>query len=140
MAAITAIILGVIVGYGIHRASGSLSLQWFFVTASYLLFLMAAGIFSRSIGFLEDNTWFKMIGAIDENDTPPFDPRTNIWYLPYAWEKQHAGYGFLFSLFGYRSVATVGTIVSYISYWTAVIVALVVMKHGLVAKVKNRFK
>jgi high-affinity iron transporter len=128
LAAVTAIIVGSLVGLAIHRASGKLSLHWFFVAASYILLLMAAGICSRSVGFIEDHVWNRRIAGTDELEAPPFDPRTNIWYLPSAWEKKSVGFGFLFSLFGYRAVATIGTIVAYISYWMGVIILLAIMR------------
>ena len=50
ISAITGLLVGCFVGYLIHKASNKLSLKWFFILGSYLLFLMAAGIFSRSVG------------------------------------------------------------------------------------------
>lgn len=130
LAAVIGLGIGAFVGYLIHRASGKLSLRWFFVIASYILFLMAAGIFSRSVGKLEDNA-FNIAASLhgDDSSRPYFDPRTNIWYLSCCNETTSVGFGFLYSLVGYRSVATVGTIVSYCGYWIATIIALLVLKN-----------
>jgi high-affinity iron transporter len=92
LAAVAAIVMGCLAGLIIHRAAGNinlcqvivtkagkLSLRWFFVAASYLLLLMSSGIFSRSIGFLEDNTWRNIVGESEGEEM--FDPRTNVWYF-----------------------------------------------------------
>lgn len=112
-------------------------MRYFFLVAAYILFLMAAGIFSRSVGILEDHFWSISANIkSDDLENPVFDPRKNIWYLPCCYEKTSPGYGILFSLFGYRSVATIGTILSYISFWI-LIISVLVLKNFLTNSSKN---
>lgn len=134
LAAVAGIGLGSLVGIAIHRASGQLSLRWFFGAASYLLLLMAAGIFSRSVGRLEDNTWIKLTGGNDDSTDLPFDPRQNVWYLSCCNENTVPFFGVLFSVFGYRSVATYGTITSYCLFWMVAIMSIVLLKYRLRSK------
>jgi FTR1 family protein len=128
LAVIIAIILGSLISISLHKASDSLSMKWFFIVAAYVLLIMASGIFSRSVGFFEDDKWIKNIGSEENVEFPPFDPSKNIWYLPCCWENKQPFFGLLFSLFGYRAVATIGTISSYIGYWAMVIGYLVFKK------------
>jgi high-affinity iron transporter len=130
LAAIAGIIAGCLVGYLVHRLSSTLSLKWFFVTMSYLLFLIAAGLLSRSVGLFEDHYWARAINlAPDDAQTAQFDPRTNVWYLACCHEKRTAGFQVLYAIFGYRSVATIGTIVSYCLYWLLLSGGLVAWKN-----------
>ncbi|KAI8909804.1 iron permease FTR1/Fip1/EfeU [Gorgonomyces haynaldii] len=125
LAAVSAILLGCLIGYLLHRFSGNLSLRWFYVIASYVLFLMAAGIFSRSVGSFEDWSWARTINLKDDDDGGlNFDPRMNIWALECCDEKKSSGFGFLYSLFGYRHIATIGTVVGYIAFWFVIIISL----------------
>jgi high-affinity iron transporter len=104
-------------------------MKWFFIVAAYILLIMASGIFSRSVGYFEDDHWMKTIGVDEDIEVPPFDPTHNVWYLPCCWEKKQPMFGLLFSLFGYRAVATIGTVSSYICYWIMVITVLVFGKY-----------
>lgn len=127
LAAIAGVLVGALVSFLIHRASGKLSLRWFFGLSCYVLLLLAAGIFSRSIGKLEDGRWYKAASIDDEGDSLGFDPRTNVWNLACCNEHTSPGFGLMYSLLGYRSIATVGTIVSYCMFWltaTCIIVGL----------------
>ncbi|KAJ3362718.1 high-affinity iron permease [Kappamyces sp. JEL0680] len=130
LAAVTGVLVGCLIGYLIHRGAGRLSLRWFFVIGAYILFLMGSGIFSRSVGQFEDNAWGITIGsqASDDEASPAFDPRTNVWYLPSYTEQQYAGFKIMNGLLGYRAIASIGTILAYISYWLFTILVLVGLK------------
>ena len=128
LAAACGLLAGGLIGYIIHRAAGKLSLKWFFNVASFILFLLAAGIFSRSVGTFEDYKWSQETQIEPDEMEGMFDPRTVVWHLECCSEKSSPGFALLYSLVGYRSVATIGTVVSYIAYWVFVILAIVIMK------------
>lgn len=128
LAAISGALIGCAIGYLLHRASGKLSLRFFFVIGSYILFLMAAGIFSRSIGKFEDWVWLNAIGGVGEASTL-FDPRVNVWFLGAALsENTSSGMGVMNSLFGYRCIASIGTVVGYCGFWILLSAVLILMK------------
>lgn len=135
LAAITGILIGILIGLIIHRASGKITTKYFFHSMAYILLLMDAGIFSRSVGKLEDPIATHH-NPNDIDKTPIFDPRVNIWYLPCCHEMSSPGYGILFSLLGYRSIATIGTILSYISFWI-LIISIFILKKFLTNSIKT---
>lgn len=127
LAAIVGIIAGILVGILIHRASGQLSLNVFFISASYFLLLMAAGIMSRSVGLIQDHVWLSFVGLNDEA-TSAFDVRGNVWFLSCCSQKTNPYFGILYSIVGYRNIATIGTIVCYCGFWIIISGLLVILK------------
>lgn len=127
LAAIVGIIAGILAGILINRASGKLTLKSFFIAASYFLLLMAAGIMSRSVGLIQDHMWITATGLKDESSSA-FDPRGNVWYLSCCSQKTDPSFGILYSILGYRNIATIGTIVCYCGFWMFISTVLLVLK------------
>lgn len=63
LAAITGLLLGVLLGFVLHRVSGRLSIRWFFVISAYVLLLMAAGFLSKGVHELEEYAYVKSLPA-----------------------------------------------------------------------------
>ncbi|KAJ3308427.1 hypothetical protein HDV04_001231 [Boothiomyces sp. JEL0838] len=129
VAAICGLVVGLLTGYIIHRGSAQLALKWFYATAAYVLFLMAAGLFSKSVGVFEDRAWTSIVPIdVDNPDAVVFDPRVNVWILAPEYSENSGFWSIFSAIFGYRKVATVGTIVSYTSFWICICLALVLVK------------
>ncbi|KAJ3317437.1 high-affinity iron permease [Boothiomyces sp. JEL0866] len=135
IAAVCGVIIGLALGYVIHRGSAKLALKWFYIVSAYILFLMASGLLSKSVGTFEDREWTKIVPLdVDNPDAVIFDPRVNVWVFAPAYSENTGFWSIMNALFGYRKVATVGTIVSYICYWLLICVALVLHKYRLKIK------
>ncbi|KAJ3268354.1 hypothetical protein HDV01_003093 [Terramyces sp. JEL0728] len=129
IAAVCGVIVGLLLGYLIHRGSAQLALKWFYSVSGYILFLMAAGLLSKSVGAFEDRAWTAIVPIdVDNPDAVVFDPRVNVWIFAPHYSEKTGFWSIMNAIFGYRKVATVGTIVSYICYWISISVALVVLK------------
>ncbi|WXC42694.1 hypothetical protein QX201_002469 [Fusarium graminearum] len=76
--------LGALVGYALYRGGSSAKLQYFLVASTCLLYLVAAGLFSRAIWLFEQQQWNKVVGgdAAELGDGPgSYDIDRSIWHV-----------------------------------------------------------
>ncbi|KAJ2756461.1 hypothetical protein IWQ56_006335 [Coemansia nantahalensis] len=126
---IVGLVAGALVGFLIFRAGNAMAFHWFFVVMTCVLYLIAAGLFSRGVWFLETHAFAKYAGG-DPDATGVFDVRVNVWALdccnPEA--KDSSGWGIFNALLGWQNVATYGSVISYCLYWAALAAVLVAMR------------
>lgn len=87
IAVIVGIIAGALVGWAIYKTGSSTTLHWFLVGSTTLLFLIGAGLFSKSIGYFEYYTFAKGVGGdvAETGDGPgSFRVKGNVWHLTYG--------------------------------------------------------
>ncbi|KAL1917391.1 uncharacterized protein VTP21DRAFT_5047 [Calcarisporiella thermophila] len=135
LAAICGIIAGALVGFIIYKTGNIMRLHWFFIISTYILFLIAAGLFSRAIGFFEKHTWALATGGGEAEEggdqTGTFNVLTNVWYLTCCNPEDYSnngGWAIFNSILGWNNIASVGTITGYCLYWVVLSVALVILK------------
>ncbi|KAI9272917.1 high-affinity iron permease [Phascolomyces articulosus] len=126
------LICGCLVGFIIYRGGSLVQLRWFFIISTIILYLVAAGLMSRAIGFIEQYEWNKIIGgeaAEEGGDVIPYRVSTSIWHVSWGNPENNdgstGGYQIFNSILGWNNTATYGTILSYILYWLVVIGFLV---------------
>ncbi|KAJ2846080.1 high-affinity iron permease [Coemansia brasiliensis] len=126
---IVGIVCGSLVGFLIYRTGNAMSFHWFFVATTCLLYLIAAGLFSRAVWFFEMHTFAKYAGA-DPDAAGVIDVRVNVWKLDYGDPEANdgSGWGIFNAILGWTNVATYGSIIGYCLYWAAVCVALIVLR------------
>jgi high-affinity iron transporter len=92
LAAIAGLLLGVFLGFFLHRMSGKVSLRWFFVISAYILLLMAAGFLSKGVHELEEFAYVKSLPATAEAEEMaiPFHRSNLVWYFPYWSPNEYA--------------------------------------------------
>lgn len=127
LAAVVGIICGCIVGYLIYRTGNAMSFHWFFVVSTCFLYLIAAGLMSKAVWFLEMHTFAKYAGA-DPDAAGVIDVRVNVWALDYGNPEANngSGWGVFNAILGWTNVATYGSVISYCLYWAALAIYLVV--------------
>ncbi|KAL2914220.1 high-affinity iron permease [Polyrhizophydium stewartii] len=130
IAAIVGIIVGIAIGFIVHRGGTVMKLHWFFVATGYILLLIADGLLSRGIGNFEDYTWGKAINLeADDVGTGAFDPRRTVWHFNCCSpENKTQGWGIFNSLLGWRNNATIATVTGYCLFWVLAAGALVLMR------------
>ncbi|KAI9345023.1 iron permease FTR1/Fip1/EfeU [Obelidium mucronatum] len=130
LAVVAGLVCGALIGYAIYRTGNSMKLHTFFISASIFLLYLAAGLLSKSVGMFEINTWNKAIGSMDSDDAVFYNVFTNVWHIECCnpEDKSQGGWQMFSAIFGWTNNATIGTIVSYILFWLAVSVTLVVLK------------
>lgn len=118
---------GALVGYLLYRCGTTASLQLFLVISTCFLYLVAAGLFSKGVWYLEQDAWRKIAGegAVEAGSGPgSYDIRKSVWHVnccnPAA-EGGDGGWGIFNSLFGWQNSATYGSVISYNLYWLVVI-------------------
>ncbi|KAJ2607858.1 high-affinity iron permease [Coemansia sp. RSA 1365] len=128
LAVVVGLICGGLIGYLMYRSGNAMSFHWFFVLTTCILYLIAAGLFSRSVWFFETHIFSKYAGG-DPDATGLIDVRSNVWALDYGDPEanDNSGWGIFNAILGWQSVATYGSIISYCIYWLFVAVALVAL-------------
>ncbi|GAA5824926.1 hypothetical protein JCM3770_002295 [Rhodotorula araucariae] len=135
LAAIVGILTGLVIGYLIYASGSRINLSIFLVISTNVLFLLGAGLFSKTVLFFQIYTYNKGVGGdvAETGDGPgSFDPTTGlVWHLPYGNPENQLdtkGWSIFNSILGWTNKATIGTVLAYCFYWIACIVALVYMK------------
>lgn len=133
LATIVGIICGLIIGFIIYEFATRTTLKIFLIVMTNLLLLLGAGLFSRSVYEFEAHAFNKLLGAASDDalGTGPGSYRVqgNIWHLDCCSPTANTGWSVFNSLLGWTNNGSFGTVLSYIFYWLAVIVAVVVMKY-----------
>jgi high-affinity iron transporter len=84
LATFTGLLAGCAVGFLIYRFGNLAPLQIFLIVSTCFLYLVAAGLFSRGVWYLEANAWNKATGGdADENGSGPgsYDIRQSVWHV-----------------------------------------------------------
>ncbi|KAF1983987.1 plasma membrane iron permease [Aulographum hederae CBS 113979] len=137
LAVLTGLAAGALVGFIIYKYVGGnrTSMQIFLIVSTCFLYLVAAGLFSKSVGYFEMNTWNKAIGgdAAETGDgAGSYDIRQSVWHVNCCNPELNGGggWGVFNSLFGWTNSATYGTVISYNLYWLVTIVAFLAMGYN----------
>lgn len=124
IAAIMGIICGALVGFIIYRGGSLIQLRWFFVASTIILYLVAAGLMSKGVGYLEQNAWNVVIGG-EAADVIGYRVTTSIWHVSWGDPENNVssngGWQIFNAILGWNNTATYGTIISYCLYWLFVI-------------------
>ncbi|KAK3944541.1 putative iron transferase [Diplogelasinospora grovesii] len=128
------LIVGALVGYILYKSGSSTKLQVFLVCSTCLLYLVAAGLFSRGVWSLEQQRWNTALGSdAAELGAGPgsYDITKSVWHLnccsPYV--KGGSGWGFFNAILGWENSATYGSVLSYNLYWLFVILGFFAMRY-----------
>ncbi|KAI0070989.1 Ftr1 protein [Panus rudis PR-1116 ss-1] len=137
LAAIIGLICGLVCGFLIYTFASRTTLTVFMVVMTNLLLLIGSGLFSKSVGAFEENRFNRLLGAdVDDagaaGDGPgSYDVRGNVWHLNCCNPENHFdgdGWTIFGAIFGWTNNATLGSVLSYVFYWIAAIVALIYLK------------
>ena len=106
----------------------------FLIISTCVLYLVAAGLLSRGVWFLEANAWNSLTGgdaAEGGNGPGTYDIRQSVWHVNCCSPSLNGGggWGVFNSILGWQNSATYGSVISYNLYWLAVIVFFVAMRH-----------
>ncbi|GAA5960997.1 hypothetical protein JCM3765_006496 [Sporobolomyces pararoseus] len=134
LAAIMGILVGFVIGFIIYRFGTRVNMTIFLVVSTNVLLLLGAGLFSRSVWFLEAYQFHKGVGSdVSETGSGPgsFDVDGLVWHVPYGSPENQLssqGWSIFNAILGWQNTATLGSVLSYCFYWIAFIFALVRMK------------
>ena len=134
LAAVCGLLAGCLVGYCIYKGGNAAPLQLFLIASTCFLYLVAAGLFSRSIWYLEQNKWNHLTGgdAAETGSGPgSYDIRASVWHVNCCNPEVNGGggWGIFNAILGWTNSATFGSVIGYNVYWLAVIVGFALMRY-----------
>ncbi|KAK4188826.1 high-affinity iron transporter [Podospora australis] len=134
LAVICGIAVGVGVGWLLYKGGSTTKLKLFMVLSTCLLYIVAAGLFSRAVWFFEQQKWNELVGgdAAEVGDGPgSYDIDQSVWHVNCCSPTLNggSGWGFLNAIFGWTNSATYGSVISYNVYWIVVILSFIVMRY-----------
>jgi high-affinity iron transporter len=135
LAVFTGILVGLLIGYIIYKGGNQASLQIFLIVSTCFLYLVAAGLFSRSVWYFQNRQWSLMIGGdASETGAGPgsYNIRQSVWHVNCCNPERGGGggWGVFNSLFGWTNSATYGSVISYNVYWVAIIIMFLTMRYN----------
>lgn len=133
LAAITGLGAGAFVGFLIYKGGNRAPLQVFLIISTCILYLVAAGLFSRGIWSFEQNAFNKLTGgdAAETGSGPgSYDVRVSVWHVNCCNPEVNGGggWGIFNALLGWQNSATIGSVVGYCGYWIVVTTVFVSMR------------
>lgn len=127
---ITGLAAGILIGLIMYYTGSTVSLQIFLVVSTCFLYLIGAGLFSKSIWFFETYFYNTATGGdASENGSGPgtYDIKKSVWHVNCCNPSTDLGWGIFNALFGWQNSATYGSVISYNVYWIAIIFAVFCM-------------
>ncbi|SGZ56488.1 CIC11C00000005490 [Sungouiella intermedia] len=124
---IVGLICGILVGVLLYYFGSSVSLQIFLIISTCILYLIAAGLFSRGVWYFESYKYNKATGGdASENGSGPgtYDISKSVWHVNCCNPETDNGWDVFNALLGWQNSATYGSVISYNVYWIAVILAI----------------
>lgn len=124
---------GFLVGYLIYKGGNMAPLQIFLIASTCVLYLVAAGLFSKGVWYLEGYGWDQIIGGDSENlgsGPGSYDITKSVWHVDCCNPGigGGGGWGIFNALLGWTNSATYGSVISYNVYWIVAIIGFVVMR------------
>lgn len=124
------IIAGLLVGAFLYYGGSAVSLQIFLCFSTAILYLIAAGLFSRGIWYFETNRYNKKTGGdASESGSGPgsYDISNTVWHVNCCNPEISNGWDVFNALLGWQNTATYGSVISYNIYWLVLMVVLLLM-------------
>ncbi|ABN67490.2 plasma membrane iron permease [Scheffersomyces stipitis CBS 6054] len=141
---ITGLIAGIAVGTLLYYSGSTVSLQIFLIISTGILYLIAAGLFSRGIWYFENHLFSVQTGGdASENGSGPgtYDIAKSVWHVNCCNPETDNGWDVFNALLGWQNSATYGSVISYNIYWLVIIAVILLMlfeeKHGHLPFLKN---
>ncbi|VUC27008.1 unnamed protein product [Clonostachys rosea] len=131
--ALAGLAFGVAVGYAIFKGGSVMQIRLFLVISTCFLYLVAAGLFSRSIWYFETQEWNIIVGgdAAELGDGPgSYDIDRSLWHVNCCSPEVNGGgiWAVLNAVLGWTNSATYGSVIAYNAYWVCVMVGLVTLR------------
>ena len=124
------LIAGLAVGGFLYYGGSAVSLQIFLCISTAILYLIAAGLFSRGVWYLQTDHFNKLTGGdASENGSGPgtYNIHQSVWHVNCCNPELDNGWDVFNALLGWQNSATYGSVISYNIYWLSVIILLSLM-------------
>ncbi|ODQ80056.1 hypothetical protein BABINDRAFT_8231 [Babjeviella inositovora NRRL Y-12698] len=129
-----ALLLGLSIGVVIYKFGTTVHLKYFLVSSTCLLYLVAAGLFSKGIWQFELQRYINLCNGQDMSEVGSgpgsYDITNSVWHVNCCNGEIDGGWMMFTAIFGWTNSATYGSVSGYIVYWL-VIVGVVYRKYSL---------
>ncbi|KAF7556175.1 hypothetical protein G7Z17_g1587 [Cylindrodendrum hubeiense] len=118
---------GIIVGLFIYRGGNMLSIQIFLIASTSVLYLIAAGMFSKAIWSLQYHTFAVKVGSdVSEAGNGPgsYNIKETVWHVNCCNPETDNGWDVFNAILGWQNTATYGSVISYNVYWICLVLAI----------------
>jgi high-affinity iron transporter len=134
LAVVVGLIAGCAIGYILYKGGASSKLQIFLVVSTCLLYLVAAGLFSRSVWYFEAQDWNNAVGSDAAElgaGAGSYDIDRSVWHVNFGNPELNGGggWGIFNAILGWTNSATYGSVISYNLYWLCVILGFLAMRY-----------
>lgn len=127
---VTGLIAGITVGYLIYRGGNVMSIQIFLIAATGVLYLIAAGMFSKAVWSLQFHIFAQKVGSdvAEAGDGPgSYNVRESVWHVNCCNPEIDNGWDVFNAILGWQNSATYGSVISYNVYWIFIILSVWVL-------------
>jgi high-affinity iron transporter len=124
---ITGILAGLTCGYLIYRGGNVMSIQIFLIASTCVLYLIAAGMFSKAVWSLQFRAFAQKVGAdVAEEGSGPgsYDISETVWHVNCCNPEIDNGFDIFQAILGWQNTGTYGSVISYNIYWIAIMAAI----------------
>jgi high-affinity iron transporter len=121
------IIAALFVGFFIYRGGNMMSIQIFLIASTSVLYLIAAGMFSKSIWSLQYHVFAQRVGSdVAEEGSGPgsYDIIETVWHVNCCNPETENGWDIFNAILGWQNTATYGSVVAYNVYWAALVLVI----------------
>ncbi|EXJ66458.1 high-affinity iron transporter [Cladophialophora psammophila CBS 110553] len=127
---ITGILAGLLVGYLIYRGGNYMTIQYFLIASTCVLYLIAAGMFSKSVWSLQFHKFQQQVGGdvAEAGDGPgSYNIDQTVWHVNCCNPERDNGWDVFNAILGWQNTATYGSVISYNVYWIFIMLAITCM-------------
>ncbi|EEH02984.1 plasma membrane iron permease [Histoplasma capsulatum G186AR] len=124
---ITGIITGLLTGWLIYRGGNVMSIQIFLIASTCVLYLIAAGMFSKAIWSLQYHVFAVKVGSdVAEVGSGPgsYNVKEAVWHVNCCNPKTDNGWDVFYAILGWQNTGTYGSVISYCAYWILIIACI----------------
>ncbi|CAK7199991.1 high-affinity iron permease [Sporothrix eucalyptigena] len=124
---ITGILAALVIGYLLYRGGNFMTIQIFLIFSTSILYLIAAGMFSKAIWSLQYYVFAKRVGSdvAEAGDGPgSYDIKETVWHVNCCNAETDNGWDVFNALLGWENTGTYGSVISYNIYWLFIIVSV----------------
>ncbi|PQE09592.1 Plasma membrane iron permease protein [Rutstroemia sp. NJR-2017a WRK4] len=117
---ITGILAGLLVGFLLYRGGKQMQIRIFLVASISVLYLIAAGMFSKSIWSFQYYIFAARVGSdVSEecNGAGSYDILETVWHVDCCNPETDNGWDVFNAVLGWQNTATYGSVISYNIYW-----------------------
>ncbi|EOO02197.1 putative plasma membrane iron permease protein [Phaeoacremonium minimum UCRPA7] len=124
---ICGILAALLIGYLLYRGGNAMSIQIFLIASTSVLYLIAAGMFSKAVWYLQYHGFAQKVGSdvaeVGSGDGS-YNIRQTVYHVNCCNPETDNGWDVFNAILGWQNTGTYGSIISYNVYWLFLILCI----------------